>query len=288
MDATNEARHARRQAEAASQDAARNPWVQRIARAGFYARAAVYVVIGGLALALAAGAGGRTTDTRGAITTLSGAPFGKWIVVAMAAGLAGLSLWHLLAALADPDGAARRSEHAWAVRFARAAVCVTYAALSWFALRLALGSGGGRSSGNASARSWTAKALELPLGTVLVAIAGGVFLAIGARRIWKGMRRDYTRHLETGRMGPIARRWLDPSGRLGFSAQGVVTGLVGVYLVFAAIRHDPHEATGFDGALASLARQPFGMALLAAVAVGLLAYAAFSVLEGRYRRLGGP
>jgi hypothetical protein len=51
------------------------------------------------------------------------------------------------------------------------------------------------------------------------------------------------------------------------------------------VRGDAREATGFDGALAAVARQPSGMALLGALAIGLLAYAAFSVVEARHQRV---
>jgi hypothetical protein len=86
--------------------------------------------------------------------------------------------------------------------------------------------------------------------------------------------------------GGALRRWVDPAGRVGLSAQGLVLALVGVYLLVAAVKRSPGEATGFDGALASVARQPFGTALLGAVAIGLLGYAIFSAIEGAYRRFG--
>jgi hypothetical protein len=48
----------------------------------------------------------------------------------------------------------------------------------------------------------------------------------------------------------------------------------------------PGDATGFDGALAAIAAaRPWGPALLAAVAVGLFSYAAYSLVEGHHRRL---
>jgi hypothetical protein len=55
----------------------RRPLVRALARAGYFARAAVYAVIAALALSVALGTGGRTTDTRGALATLARAPAGK-------------------------------------------------------------------------------------------------------------------------------------------------------------------------------------------------------------------
>jgi hypothetical protein len=73
----------------------------------------------------------------------------------------------------------------------------------------------------------------------------------------------------------------------GFATQGLVFALVGLFFAQAALERDPGEATGFDGALQVIARQPLGMALLAATAVGLLAYAAYAFIEGAHRRMGG-
>jgi hypothetical protein len=110
--------------------------------------------------------------------------------------------------------------------------------------------------------------------------AAALFLGLGARQIVRGLRRDFLKRLELQRMGARVRRWVDPAGRVGLSAQGLVLALVGVYLLVAAVKRSPGEATGFDGALASVARQPFGTALLGAVAIGLLGYAIFSAIEG--------
>ena len=44
-----------------------SPWIERLARLGFVAKAAVYVIVGGLAAKAGFGMGGRTIDTRGAL-----------------------------------------------------------------------------------------------------------------------------------------------------------------------------------------------------------------------------
>jgi hypothetical protein len=44
---------------------------------------------------------------------------------------------------------------------------------------------------------------------------------------------------------------------------------------------------GLDGALETLAAQPYGTLLLALAAAGLVAYAVYMALEARYRRFLG-
>jgi hypothetical protein len=58
---------------------------------------------------------------------------------------------------------------------------------------------------------------------------------------------------------------------MGYAARFVVFTIVGVFLIAAAIHAEPEEARGLDGALATLAEQPWGWAVLGVVAVGLLA-----------------
>jgi hypothetical protein len=73
---------------------------------------------------------------------------------------------------------------------------------------------------------------------------------------------------------------------LGQGALGVVASIIGIFLIVAALHHNPGEAKGLSGALITLLQQPFGPILLGIVAVGLLAYGIYSFVEARYRRLG--
>lgn len=72
-----------------------------------------------------------------------------------------------------------------------------------------------------------------------------------------------------------AARWLK---RSGWVAKGVVYLLTGVLALAVAFRRSGSEASA-DGALRTLAQQPFGSLLLAALALGLVAYTASRVAE---------
>ena len=71
-----------------------------LARAGFVARGVIYAVIGILAVKLALGDGGKTTNQSGALKTIAQQPFGQVLLILTAIGLAGYSLWRLFRALA--------------------------------------------------------------------------------------------------------------------------------------------------------------------------------------------
>jgi hypothetical protein len=67
------------------------------------------------------------------------------------------------------------------------------------------------------------------------------------------------------------------------AARGVVFGIIGAFLILAAWRYNATEARGLEGALETLRRQPLGQWLLAAVALGLVAYGVFQFVKARYR-----
>ena len=74
-------------------------------------------------------------------------------------------------------------------------------------------------------------------------------------------------------------------GVFGHLARMVVFALIGYFLVKAAIDFDPDKAVALDGALAKLAKAPYGPVLLGVVAAGLIGFGAFSLVESRYRRV---
>jgi hypothetical protein len=257
--------------------------VDRLMRAGFVGRGAVYAVIAALALALALGAGGETTDTRGALAALAATRVGRSLLLVLGLALAGLALFFVVEALAAPRHASSRAWGA-AMRIGNAGAALGYGVLAVAAERLGNGGRPGP-TGERQAEAWTQRALDLPGGRWLVLAAALVVIFVGGRQAWRGIRRRFLEDLATSRVPGPLRRWAAPLGTVGFTVQGAVFVLVGVFFADAALRDSPRTATGFDGALAVIAHQRWGPALLAAVALGLLAYAAYSVLEGHHRRL---
>ena len=75
-------------------------------------------------------------------------------------------------------------------------------------------------------------------------------------------------------------------GRFGYAALGVVFSIIGIFMIVAAIQHDPQQAKGLDSALKTLLQQPLGPFLLGIVALGLIAYGVYSFVEARYRQVG--
>ncbi|MFI5086038.1 MAG: DUF1206 domain-containing protein, partial [Actinomycetales bacterium] len=125
--------------------------------------------------------------------------------------------------------------------------------------------------------------LNLPGGVFLLVLAGLVTAGIGVYFLVKGVRQKFRDDITLPRGS--AERAVVALGILGYVAKGVAIVTVGVLLVIAAVKVNPSDAAGLDGALKSLVALPFGQLILLAVGVGLIAYGLYSFARARLARL---
>jgi len=252
-----------------------------LARAGFVARGVIYAIIGILAIKLALGVGGKATNQQGALRTIAHQPFGKVLLIAVAIGLAGYAIWRLMRAAVGhgPEGSDSGFD-----RLAALGSGIAYSAVCAIAVEMLLGSASsGRAAGNA--HKATAGVLGWPGGPWLVGLGGAVMLLIGGYQGYRALTQDFLMDSKTEEMSPRARRWLTWIGTFGYAARMVVFGLIGVFLIKAALDYNPAKAVGVDGALAKLSNSSHGSLLLGIVAFGLVAFALYSFTDARYRRI---
>ncbi|MGB5712314.1 MAG: DUF1206 domain-containing protein, partial [Waterburya sp.] len=79
--------------------------------------------------------------------------------------------------------------------------------------------------------------------------------------------------------------WLVTISLFGIAARGVVFVMIGFFVLQADHQYNPEKVKGLDGALLTLTQQPFGKALLALMALGLVSYSVYLLLKARYRRI---
>ena len=267
--------------------AATGKWMAILARLGYAVKGVVYLIIGGLAAALAIGHGGKATDQRGAIETIYAQPLGKFLLIVVGIGLVGFALWSFIQALFDTEGKGSNAKGIIS-RIGYAGVGVAYGALAFGAFQLVTGAAASTlsKSTTASTQDWTATLLKLPFGVPLVVIVGLVVIGIACYLFSKAYSAKFQRRLNLAGLSAGLRKWMVNLGRFGYAALGVVFTIIGIFLIVAAVQHNPHQAKGLDSALRELLLQPFGPVLLAIVALGLIAYGVYSFVEARYRRVG--
>ena len=86
-------------------------------------------------------------------------------------------------------------------------------------------------------------------------------------------------------MSESVERSFTALGVVGHLSRMVVFVLVGYFLIRAALDHDADKAVSLDGALTAVGQASYGPTLLGLVAAGLIAFAAYSVADARYRRV---
>lgn len=255
------------------------PWIERLARVGYAAKAVLYGTVGILAAQAALGRGGRTTDTKGALRELLGAPYGQVMLYVIAVGLFGYAAWLLVRAIADPE---RRGTDfkGVALRIGFAFRGLLHGALGLAALRLAGGSGD--SGGDGSDRA-AARVMDLPAGELLLYAGAVGIILYGIYQFYRAFSAKLTRHLSVGELPPGTARWVVGVSRVGVAARGVVFCLIGWFFIRAASQGDPSEAGGLEASLQALSDT--GQWPFLAVALGLIAYGVYELVNARYRHI---
>ena len=276
-------------ARGAAQDArsaATSKWMAVLARLGYAVKGIVYLVIGILAVQLAANRGGKATDQRGAIHIIYDQPFGRFLLIVVAIGLIAFALWSFIQAIFDTEGKGTKAKGIVA-RLGYAGVGVSYGLLAVGTIQLLTGTGNGGNSSTSSAQNWTGVVLRYGIGVALIVIVGLGVIGVAGYLFYRAYSANFQQQLALQGVSRRLKQGLLFLGRLGYAALGVVFCIIGLFLVIAALQHNPNDAKGLDSALQVLLQQPFGPFLLAIVALGLIAYGAYSFVEARYRRIAG-
>jgi hypothetical protein len=265
------------------------PWTDRAARAGYVARGVVYILVGGLTLAAAAGAGGKPTDPSGALSSLVRMPAGR---VALALIAAGLLVHAAFRAALVVTGEPYVKQGAWqrtAARVRHGFGAFLYAGMAFTA---ALGTIASSRHAQAQAdkdeqtKHLSARLLAEPFGRqVLAAIGAGLGIAAVVALVRAFGPNDVRNRLRVEAMTEGQCRLMAVLGRVAYVARATVLGVCGYFLVRAAIDRAPRETRGPAGALHAVWELPHGSLWLALVAVGLIAFGVYGVLEGRWHRL---
>lgn len=260
----------------AARSANDSPAFQIAARLGYGVNGLLHLLIGAIAISVALDGGG-SADQSGALAGLAATPGGGIILWVIVVGLAGLGLWQIAEAVLVP---ARDSAKKWAHRAQEFGKAVAYLAVAATAFTFARG---GSSSSSGDAESLTSTLLAAPGGVFVVIVIGLGILVIGGYFVVKGARKKFVEDLSLP--GGTVGDTITALGVAGYIAKGVALAVVGILFVVAAFTLDASKSTGLDGAVASLAALPYGVAILLAVGAGLIAFGLYSFARARYARL---
>jgi len=265
-----------RGAKRAARKAGDSPFVTIIARVGFAASGIMHLLMGYIAVRIALHHGGES-DQSGAFAQLTKLPGGTIVLWVTVVGMAALALWLLLQASL---GIGSSSKKRWVRSLISVGKAAAYLALAWTALAFVLHR---PSSSTSTTRHASGTILSLPGGQTLLIIVGLATAGMGGYFIYKGARQKFRDDIQLrGRRSDLAVIAL---AMTGYIAKGIAIIAVGVLFIVAAIKINPQDASGLDGALKSLAGLPYGQAILIIIGLGLMAYGLYSFARARLARL---
>jgi hypothetical protein len=271
--------------------AAAHPTLVKLGRLGWFAKGVVYLLAGGLALLIVtrsfgwsnASTGGGEASPTGAIKTVAQSTGGPLLLIALAVGMFLYAAWRVATAVlpgsTDAEGTATR------VGYLVSAVIYTTFAFTAISLARAPAA---NPNGNQKVTDMTGRLMEHTAGRWLTGLVGAVVIGAGLYRLAKGFKGDVTKDVDMSGMSAERARWTRRLGAIGEVGRGVAIGLIGFFLLRAAITYDPAQATGLDGALRRLALQTWGVLLVAVVGVGFVAYGVYCLGTFSRRRLQAP
>ena len=269
--------------ESTARKAANNPIMEALTRLGYGVRGLIYITMGILALNVALGKSNAPVDQQGAIAAIGRQPAGLVLLWVILFGLVSYSLWGLVRAVLDPlhKGSEMKG------LFARAGYLVSAIGYAYLIFPTYGFISGAKSTAQNGAQSQQSLAtiMSKPWGPWVIGLLGLVVLAVGVYQMYQGLNASFDKQFQTYAMTAREVRLATQIGRFGTAARGFVFALVGFLICQAALNSNSGQPVGVDAALSTILRQPFGVWLLAIVAVGLMAFGVYSLLSAAWFRL---
>jgi hypothetical protein len=258
----------RQGSETVEELARKHPSLVVLARTGWFAKGVVYALVGVLAFKIAldpgpatpsVAAGGQQSEASqsGAISEIARTSLGEIALWAIAFGLLLYALWRIVSILLPAESSAKT----WITRVGYGVSALVYTFLAFSAISFARNGRGGQSE-NARIETFTRDMMDNTAGRWIVGGLGVLLVGIALFFLYRVRL-----------------------GQIGWVGRAAMMALIGAFLVRAAVKFNPAEAEGLDGALHRLAQTSWGPVTVALVGAGLVLYGLYCVLSAPVQRL---
>ncbi|MHA6492860.1 DUF1206 domain-containing protein [Pseudomonas borbori] len=255
-----------------------NTGVTWLARSGYAARGAVYLIVGFLAITAATGSG-EAVGTEGALRAILDESFGTLLLWIVLIGLFSFSAWRLTQAIGDTDCHGTDGK-GLLVRAGLLGSALAHVLLALFTLGLLIGSSsGGSGSGG---KDLLQRLLAWDHANLLIYAVALTPLGVGIAHLIKAWTANFERYFQADEQ---VMRWVRPISRIGLLARGCAFLIIAALLFTGGRHYSPTNPPGLQDALKALQGMPSGTWLLMAIGLGLLGFAIYSLAEARWRRI---
>tara|TARA_R110002020_G_scaffold454448_1_gene669925 strand:- start:48477 stop:49265 length:789 start_codon:yes stop_codon:yes gene_type:complete len=253
---------------------------EKLARFGIATKGFVYCVIGLLTTLAAFNLGGDTTGSDGVFQFLSKQPFGKVLLGVTALGLIGFVFWRLYQTFFDHENKGNDTSGI-VTRLGFATSAIFYGFLAFSVIKRIIGAA---SNSGGSKQSYIQELLKETYGQIIICVIALGFLGKAIFQFYRAYSERFRDKIHDSDIDENGKKALIRSGKIGFTARGIVIAIISFLLFKAAYTANSQEAGGKVEAFKFL-KNEFGAIVLGVVALGLLAYGVFMILLARYRRI---
>ncbi|MGB5982766.1 MAG: DUF1206 domain-containing protein [Nonlabens sp.] len=253
---------------------------ETFARFGIFTKGVVYVLIGGLTAYTAFSSGSGAKGSNSVLDYVVSQPFGQILLGLMVLGILAFTGWRFYLAIKNPEGGGEDDKKSAIKRAAYLLSALSYLTLAIYGIQLLLNSG----SSGGSSNSWLSQLLSSDWGTYLVYFIALCLLGKAIYELYRAYSGKFTDKIRNAELDSDAQSFLIKAGKLGFTARGIVIGVIAYLFFKAAMNSNAGKAGGTKDAFQFISEQG-GVVLMGVIAVGLSLYGIYLLASSRYRNI---
>ncbi|MGB7786233.1 MAG: DUF1206 domain-containing protein [Salinimicrobium sp.] len=267
----------------------REEHIAKVRSAGFFTKGVVYLLVGALTLMAALGLGGDIASKSGVVRFLLALPAGKLLGGLVALGLIAYSLWRLSQVFLRPKKKRNKPKGVknffTRLRFLYSALLYGFIAYS-FGKPLVLDIFGTEHSspggGDEQQEAALGEMLTHEWGKIAIWVLAAIVAIQAIWQFWLAYTAHFMKKIDHTPDIKHEYEFIRKSGRFGYSARGLVFGIIAFFLVQVILNHNAKVYKGTEGALQYLLSFSYGSWLLAITALGLMGYGVFNIMVARH------
>ncbi|WP_431136461.1 DUF1206 domain-containing protein [Psychroserpens mesophilus] len=243
-----------------------------LSRIGIASKGIVYVLIGVLTALAAFNQGGNKTSKKDALQFLAEQSYGRILLILIGIGLSGYLFYRFYQAVAN----LKNHDDDAKGYFMRASYFISglvYGFLAFSAFKMSMGN-----SSNGS--SYVTDILNSEYGNIIAILIAIALAGKSIYEFYKAYSGKYREEIEHTDIDASAQNMLIKSGKMGFTARGIVVAIMS-FLFFKAGFQSNGEKVNRANAFNFL-QDEFGSIVLGLVALGIALYGVFMLIKSKY------
>lgn len=254
------------------------PYAEKLAVYGCYSIAAVYILVGVMAILSFMGILVAKADEERIVGVLLELPLGWLIIVLIVAGMLGYVIWRIFESVTDPYNFGN-DLGGIAKRVGIGLSAGGYALIGYSAIQILITGEGG--NGEDEQQMMVAQVLTFPGGVWMIGFVGVITGFVGLIQFKYVAGGEYKKRLKFHAMSRKMETAIHIFAWAGYIARGIILLVLGYFFISAAIKTDPGEVGDTDSAFDFLGEfGTIGHVVFIAVAIGTISYGLYMILNG--------